>query len=429
MEWSKFNYLFYSKKLKIYLLYNSLTNVLIKLNKESYTRLKNYIKNPNLLSQDNEETQTLFTGKFFVKSNNSEINKIKYFNNTARHDNSKLSLTIAPTRYCNFNCFYCYEKDRKKVYMSPAIEQSIIRFVTEMKNIESLTLHWFGGEPLLAYKTIYRLTKSFKKNIENYNATMTTNGYLLNKIVNDFETLSIRSVQITVDGNQDTHNKRRPHTTFNNSFQKIVNNVKSIVKDNHCPVIYVRVNIDKNNKDEYKEVKSIFHKIHPTKLKVYPAYVVDYLSSCVPNSCLEHSEKSDYIKDLFYKKEIYSDGIYPNTKFHGCMMRMTNSFLIGPDGEVYKCWHHLGENELVIGNIANKPFITNLELNADFLNESDSLYSEKCNNCFMFPSCWGGCPDTRIKLKDKMYPEVCPPFKLNTEEFLEMHYLHKTKTT
>ena len=126
MEWSRFNYLFFLSKLEIHLLYNSLTNVLIELDKNSHDKLNKYIEDPSLLSKENsKESKILINGKFFIESDLVEINKIKVNNNIARYDNSTLSLSIAPTRHCNFNCFYCYEEDRKNIYMDIDTEKSI----------------------------------------------------------------------------------------------------------------------------------------------------------------------------------------------------------------------------------------------------------------------------------------------------------------
>lgn len=425
MEWSCFNYYFFSKKLNTYLLYNSLTNVLLELNEEENKLLLEYKNDPSKIKAT-KETKLLFDSKIFVESNISEINIIKVNNLIGRYGNNQMVLTIAPTTQCNFDCFYCYEEERKNIYMNKKTEKIILDYVSNKNSINYLHVCWYGGEPLLAYDTIISLSKSFKSIVKNYSASIITNGYLLDQIIEDLDILALKTIQVTIDGIEETHNKRRPHLTESDSYQKILSNVKNIVKSKSCPQISVRVNIDNENSQDYITIKNTFENID-RKIRTYPAYVVDYTESCKIGACLELEGKTNFLKSLFYEEQIHSSELYPNSKRHGCMMRSLNSLLIDPEANVFKCWHHLGHKKLAIGNLYNKPEFRNPELHADYLIEADSLFSKKCNTCFLFPSCWGGCPELRIKNKKLIGDITCPPFKKNIEDFLEIHYAYKTR--
>ena len=92
--------------------------------------------------------------------------------------------------------------------MSLETENAIFYFVEEKiktGQFKYLTVAWFGGEPLLGFKTIVSLGKRLislcnKYNV-NYDSSLTTNGFLLDKkkFVTLVTDLRVTSYQITLD--------------------------------------------------------------------------------------------------------------------------------------------------------------------------------------------------------------------------------------
>lgn len=96
-----------------------------------------------------------------------------------RYNPVDMALTILPTRGCNFGCIYCYEQDRPMINMNDKTEKAILAFVKSNKTLKRLSVVWYGGEPLINFLSIERLSKAFlAMNIE-YSAKIVTNGYLL----------------------------------------------------------------------------------------------------------------------------------------------------------------------------------------------------------------------------------------------------------
>jgi uncharacterized protein len=118
---------------------------------------------------------------------------------------------------------------------------------------------------------------------------------------------------------------------------------------------------------------------------------------------------------------VYTPEIYPFRTSKGCMCQKMNSFLIAPDGSLYKCWHHLGISDKIVGNIFNENIITNQNQLADMMLQGDTLFISECQECILFPSCNGGCSDLRKKNES-----VCIPAKSLLEDFLNIHYKLKT---
>ncbi|MER8055552.1 4Fe-4S cluster-binding domain-containing protein, partial [Acinetobacter pittii] len=62
-----------------------------------------------------------------------------------------------PTIGCNFCCPYCFEGKKENVSMNEKTIKNIIRFLND-SSAKELSLHWYGGEPLLRFdlmKEIY----------------------------------------------------------------------------------------------------------------------------------------------------------------------------------------------------------------------------------------------------------------------------------
>ena len=49
---------------------------------------------------------------------------------------------------CCFNCHYCFEKVKGGDTMSESVMDSIVKYVSVHKELKSLRVTWFGGEPL-----------------------------------------------------------------------------------------------------------------------------------------------------------------------------------------------------------------------------------------------------------------------------------------
>lgn len=183
---------------------------------------------------------------------------------SARYSRTHLGLVIAPTLGCNFNCEYCFEDTQDDITkMSEEIQEKVVEFVkSNSKNIDCIDVTWYGGKPTLCMDIIENLSKRFieicdEKNI-NYEAGIITNGYLISQKASDmFKKYKINQVQITVDGLEKEHNRRRP-LKGGKTFEEIVKGLHILNKNKIN--INLRVNIDRNNYQSFKEVVAFIEK-------------------------------------------------------------------------------------------------------------------------------------------------------------------------
>ncbi len=417
------------------MLYNAVSGLLTEIDDELFSFLKTIEGKTDIRPdkiQDLEISEFLTQNMIIVDNDENTRSKIQLNTLSSRYDTRHLGLTIAPTRDCNFECIYCYEKDRPHTYMTETIQQAVIDFAKSRKS-ESIHVAWYGGEPLLAKNIIESLTQKFINVVgkDHYSASIITNGYLLDKdFIEQLPLLQIKSLQITVDGLKDTHNQRRPHKDFTNSFDTIISNLvllANMIETTQNDIqVTIRVNIDKSNLLEYVNVLKMIRAIS-TRFYVDMGIVRDDSKKL---DCLTTSnEKAALYNTLFYEHSVFSLAMFPYLYTHNCMARHLNAFLIDPEGYIYKCWEDIGNPHLSVGNVVShdEGYFTNLDLVAQYMKTADNIDSSVCTQCRCFPICEGGCPKRRIdNLFHDAKQDVCSVFKNNLYDMIEIRYLtHK----
>src|SRR4030042_4097507 len=164
-----------------------------------------------------------------------------------------LRFVFCPSYQCNLRCIYCFETDllsNPHKFMNAGVLNDSITAAKEISKeksgkVDSVEL--FGGEPLLLKN------KPFVEKILKFASekdapiTIITNGVTVKEFI---ETLlpvrdKIEMLQITIDGPQEIHDKRRKYPSGKGSFDHISNNIDLLLKNKiHTNV---RINIDSTN--------------------------------------------------------------------------------------------------------------------------------------------------------------------------------------
>jgi uncharacterized protein len=230
-------------------------------------------------------------------------------------------------------------------------------------------------------------------------------------------------MQVTLDGTKNTHNQTRHLKNGKGTFDKILSNIDALLTKYQNLNISIRMNVSRTNSDQYIPLLYILREKFGQKVHLYPAFVRDYGGGCVSNSCYEDSfKKAEYLKNIFNEYGVYTKDIYPRRTSKGCMCQQMNAFVIGSEGVLYKCWHHLGMDDKIVGSIFDPNTITNFPLLSDMMIKGDVILDNKCKSCVLFPSCYGGCMDDKNRNKD-----YCIPAKSMLEDFIDIYYTVKTK--
>lgn len=198
-----------------YLAYNSRSNSLAIIEKENFRKYSDFVLTGKEID-DSNLVEKLKEGYFLIDDDVDELKILRFQMYKDRMSEHTLSLTIAPTSDCNFRCVYCYEKKSiRKKSMTLEVEDAIIDLIKSVKTtISSMNVAWYGGEPLLRFDVIERLSKRIiqicKENNIQYFSSIVTNGYLLTpEIAKKLAEYQIKNIQVTLDGPKETHDKRR----------------------------------------------------------------------------------------------------------------------------------------------------------------------------------------------------------------------------
>jgi len=435
--WSKYNSIFRDDKYG-YFLYNSLSNKFFELNEDNYNILLSLQKekkiSQNKLSVINKSVFDILLKTLILVGENVEkleLLKKQHQRNKISYDTSNLTLTICPTLGCNFTCSYCFENSQNDFNkMDNNVLGQILKFVKKFEKAKDLSITWYGGEPTLAFEVIKTLTNKIKLLDINFKeASIITNGYLLNKKkISSLNDLNINSVQVTIDGKKEIHDSRRFLLSGKPTYEKIIKNIQDLMNSPYEGSCDIRVNIDNSNYSEYVELRHKLLKIFQNKkVFVYAGRVETFNdNTCGLNCNLSSNEWTDFTINLFRNNsEAPSEHIYPNGNLENvCSANSINSFVIGPNGELYKCWEDVGKNEYIVGNIFEDNHITNPELISMYDIGTNPYLDNECIDCSILPICGGGCVNRR--LRDKFFNEkgmnYCSLYKDNLVMYLMEYY-------
>lgn len=399
------------------------------LNAETTPQFQSLLTQPDAQSDaaQTKLVEQMQLGTFLIDDSLDEVARLEASHWASRFQTNSLTLTIAPTLACNLRCPYCYEQAvRRNGKMSPETEEQIVAFCqSSSKHLSSLSVVWYGGEPLLARETIFRLSRRFIKMAEQfggiYKASMVSNGYLLDRpVAIALREHQVELVQITLDGPQAIHDARRPRVGMRGSFDKIVQNLTEIVD---VLKVVIRVNVEATNQEavpallEVLESRGLKHKVG-----VYFAQVDAYAASdhAVAKRCFSDQSFSKTEIELYqYAVDNgWQIGKYPHPLTTYCAATRLNAFVVDPWGNLYKCWNTIGEPSKVVGHVS-KPVTLNPE-HVRWLVTSPFKY-EICRNCEVLPICVGGCPYKMLVEEQNGAPR-CERWKYNLTEMLRLRY-------
>lgn len=155
---------------------------------------------------------------------------------------------------CNLKCTYCFQKDTgrdKSSVMSKEIIESLFKATNliheERGTKKSPCMTLFGGEPLLKRKKQVAAVEEIllKCGEYDYRVDAVTNGVELSYYSDMLSKYNIESIQVTLDGPKEVHDRRRIFANGKGSFDRIVKGIDEALAKN-IPVV-IRVNIDDMN--------------------------------------------------------------------------------------------------------------------------------------------------------------------------------------
>ncbi|WP_088348659.1 MULTISPECIES: SPASM domain-containing protein [Rhodomicrobium] len=380
--------------------------------------------------QDRLLLQALASGGHIVGETADELSLVQRDYNNARGAKTSLTLTIAPTMACNFACGYCFQglnKPTKK--MTPDVQDAILSFVQAKANLKTLTVVWYGGEPLMGKDSIFRLSDRLiaycdKKKI-NYSAGIVSNAWFLNgEMASQLYSRRVKWVQVTIDGDKETHDKMRPLTSGHGSYDRIIENIGETL-DQTPMSISVRVNVGQRNVDNANVLLDGFVEKNFAKRGNFHVYFAP-IEASTPESGSAFEEKlaraefNRRVLDLEAKARRLglASTIKPSGGFAGmCVAASEGGYVISGNGDVHKCWETAHDPSKRTGSIF-EPEKLHDSVNANLWTQWTPFDNATCRDCKILPMCGGFCAHRFIYGGPDQTALPCPSWKWNTAEYI-----------
>lgn len=327
-----------------------------------------------------------------------------------------LTILIKPSSgKCNLNCKYCFyadETSNREVadygFMTDEIADKLIERAFESEENEIL-FAFQGGEPMLTGLSFYeRFVKEVKKRQGKKKVyyTIQTNGTLIDDKFAKFFRKHDFLVGVSLDGDEQTHDRNRVERGGKGSFDKVMRGIKRLEKA-RVDFNIVAV-VDKKNCTEIKKTYEFFKSRGFRYLQFIPC--VDTLGGD-SGFMMNDREMLAYMSELFdlwYDDILKGDyvsirnfdnyvGILQGRAPENCSMCGVcgNYFTVEADGSVFPCDFYCVD-EWYLGNIADAPLCElGAEASEKFVAES-RVKNRKCERCRFFFICRNGCKKDRI---------------------------------
>lgn len=310
-----------------------------------------------------------------------------------------LGFTVVTSLGCNFACSYCFE-DKRPSLLRPEVADAIVRVVDETPDpLGTVNVTWMGGEPLLGKTQLLALSDRLIARCEargaRYQAGIITNGWHLDgETARELAARRVRRAQVTLDGPAHVHDRYRPHLNGGSTFERIVENLTGAAQ--HL-AIAVRVNIDEGNLGDADELlRELSKRGLADRITVSAARMTGVVANAQApiasygGSCFNSSDFAEV--DLAFEELAgrygFRIGSLPRPVATPCTAVRASEIVVGSEGELWKCWDDIGNDEQTIGTIFDYTDVN--DRLAPWL-AYDPFSDDDCSQCIALPGCMGGC--------------------------------------
>ncbi len=382
------------------LVWSGFTEALVELNDEVLDRLKQAENGKPLTKKERKQLQPLLEAKITVPRGADEDEMWRGLMADARKDKRELRATVLTTWACNLACPYCIEGDKTTGgHMSSSVAAGTAKWLNDVSDdgFESVRVMFYGGEPLLNISAMERVamivSDHCRESKKECSYSIVSNGVLLNKnVVETLVDIGVKRVQLTLDGDKDAHDKRRPMRGGGGSFDKIMANLRAMT--DHLEV-YLGGNLDEGNQEavlrllDHLAEKGCQDKLAEVDFMPATARFGAGDSTEAERTGVLTLEKKGVLETLAMKEEIVKRGFRTSASMglNICPMFVDESVVtIDPEGNIYKCPAFLGKKGFIAGNVKKNGLNARHGEIAD-----DRFWEDECLDCRYLPLCGGGC--------------------------------------
>jgi len=381
-----------------FLVFNTFTDSRALVNEELRRVMERAEENVPLTLEEINYLNQLRELGIMVDDELDEDREFQYWFQKFRYDPSILKITILTTYACNLRCTYCFQEGlHSPSSMDRKTSRKAIRWISEKLHTlfpQTVELVFYGGEPLLNPTAIRIISRGISEITTpmgiQLNISIITNGVLIDGQLVDFLLpLGLKEIKVTLDGDREAHDAKRPHRNGGGTFDTILRNLLYLKEK--AP-ISIGGNFDDSNKESIPKLLDILEERgfngNLKRIGFKPIFS-SLETENLPRNSINTCTFSDInVEDMLWLKGETEKRGFPcegGIALGPCEAVREHAYTIDPHGKIYKCPGSAGMDQFVIGDI-----------NEDELNYRNTQFMtfdpcEACRGCPYIPICGGGC--------------------------------------
>lgn len=368
-------------------------------------------------------------GYLVDEADEDRLYRSKYLEFIDSRDSDEVQLFFSPTYSCNFACSYCYQDEyqTEKNPLTTGIIDAFFDYIDREFAGRRKYVTLFGGEPLLPNPGHRALVSYFIEQCGQRGISLAavTNGYSLPEYLPELSKANIREIQVTLDGVQEMHDKRRPLKNRKGTFTAIVAGIDALLQNN-IPV-NLRMVADKENIDDlprlarfavakgwtkhplFKTQIGRNYELHHCQLDRSRLYTRIELYQKIYELIGKHPEILEFHQPAFsVSKFLFQNGELPAPLFDSCPGTKTE-WAFDYSGKIYACTATVGKADETLG--AFYPYVSKNEEEIETWQDRDVLSIEGCRECPIQLACGGGCAAVAKNRSGNLLSPDCRPVK------------------
>ena len=387
-----------------HLLYNTLSRGLIQVDKAEWHVLQNLSKDVPIERQWRTLLEPLRDQGFLVPKALKEGERfLEYLNRSPDQKGGEVNVTLLTNlQRCPLACGYCYQQgthDGERLEGDLSDEcLAFIKEQCEKVKAERLFISYYGSEPLSNQRAIVSTATELKrfcgeKGI-HFRFGMVTSGVLLTrKVVETLRPLGFTQAQITIDGNQRTHDASRPFQNGKGTYRTIMKNlaeytglirtdVLCVLDESRVDAAYELIDTLADSGYAEKRVRVIFSPVMETN---------DNETIAASQLDVDQRQKTAAEREILVeiaKLSIYAaergllEDLLPKATWCAMQRHDGRTFTLEPSGKLYTCTTFIGRDTTYEAGHISTGFG-----GIDTVLKESYRRSEQCLSCRYLPIC------------------------------------------
>jgi len=360
--------------------------------------------------------------------------RAKYLDFLDARENDEVQIFFVPWYSCNFACTYCFQDGYgwTPVALKREVVDAFFAWIRDKYPNRRKYITLFGGEPLMPVEAMRKFVADFVERCkeEGLEIAVVTNGYNLTEYLDILSQSHLREIQVTLDGPQEAHDKRRMLRGGGGSFDRIVEGIDNALAMGIT--INLRMVVDRENlhtlpelaryavekgwtaKPNFKTQLGRNYELHTCQVGNERLYSRIELYQELYTMVQDFPEILQFHRPAFsISRFLFDQGELPAPLFDACTGTKTEWALDGT-GRVYSCTATVGKEGEELGTFW--PTITENSSVLEQWQERDVCSISECTSCNVRLACGGGCASVAKNQSNKIHSPDCRP----VQQLLEM---------